>query len=289
MRHGLCLTPVYPNAITDAKLMLKLIDKVKKQELFHCAEIYFEGSKEDENVIKKALSDADLKAVYLGGLPIKRDGVDISSENETERKKGVESCKEHIEHAVCLGCEKIVIGSGPDWKKDDCQKYIAEQMRKSLEELDDFCRGTQFEVSLEPFPVKTDPCLAVGGTELVQEIFKDSYFTNTGITFDTSHFSQLGEDIEESFQSLKPWIHHIHLANCVMKDKKSPLYGDKHPTFSQKDGDFSIEGMHDFYQALAAKDLLKDIDICSVEIISRGNEDRYYDEICREAEMIWQL
>ncbi len=289
MKYGICLTPIYPAAINDITVMSQVIEKTKNQKVFNCAEIYFEGSKEEENTIRKMSEDTGLDTVYLGGLPIKRDGIDISSGDEAERKKSVDKCKGHIDHAVRMGCVRIVVASGPDWKGDKDKKCIAEQMRKSLEELDIYCRGSRLEVSVEPFPVRTDPYLAVGETKLVQDIFKDSSFRNVGITFDTSHFSQLGEDIEESFQSLKPWIHHMHLANCVMRDKISPLYGDKHPAFSRKDGDFSIETIHDFYQRMKSKGELKEVDICSLEIVSRGNENRYYDEACREAKMIWEL
>lgn len=42
-------------------------------------------------------------------------------------------------------------------------------------------------------------------------------------------------------------------------------------------------------QRMKSKGALKEVDICSLEIVSRGNENRYYDEACREAKMIWEL
>lgn len=289
MRYGVCLTPIYPMAVNDSTFMSQLIERTKKQGLFDCVEIYFEGSKEDDNIIRKVLSDTDMSAVYLGGLPIKRDGIDISSDDENRRRDSVDRCKGHIDHAIRMGCTKIVIASGPHRKEYKGQKSIAEQMKKSLEELDSYCRGSRLEISLEPFPVKTEPFLAVGETKLVQEIFKSSSFHNVGITFDTSHFSQMGENVENSFRLLKPWVHHIHLANCVMKDMTSPLYGDKHPAFSQRGGNFSVDTMHYLYQKMEAEGALREVDICSLEIVSRGNDNRYYDETCREAKRIWEV
>ena len=96
MKYGICLTPIYPAAINDITVMSQVIEKTKKQKLFNCAEIYFEGSKEEENTIRKMLEDTGLDTVYLGGLPIKRDGIDISSGDEAERKKSVDKCKGHI-------------------------------------------------------------------------------------------------------------------------------------------------------------------------------------------------
>lgn len=286
MKYGICLTPVYPRAIHDSAYMLQLIEKVRQEKLFDCAEIYFEGSEGEEKRIGKALAEAGLESVYLGGLPIKRDGIDISSPDESDRKKGVEGCKRHIDYALRMGCSRIVIGSGPDWKGENCREGIIRQMQKSLGELDAYTRGTALEVSLEPFPVKTEPWLAVGDTGLVFDIFHSGNFKNVGITFDTSHISQLGEKIEDSFQTLKPWIHHMHLANCVMKDRESPLFGDKHPLFSQEGGDFTIEAICGFHNKAASEGWLENIDICSLEIVSRGNEDWFYKEVCKEAGLI---
>ncbi len=288
MKHGICLTTIYPDAITDSKLMGGLIRKVRDLELFQCVEIYFEGSPREEAAIQKTLADAGITAVYLGGLPVKRDGIDLTSKSERVRQKSVEMCKRHMDHANRMGCSRIVIASGRDWEETGCREQIAECMRGSLGALDRYVEGSGIQICLEPFPVKTEPYLAVGESMFVYEIFTGSDFRNVGITFDTSHFLQIGENLEESFLLLKPWISHIHLANCVMKDKTSPLYGDKHPLFCQEGGSLGIEDARAYYQRLNREELLQKVEICSVEIISRGREDWYFDAVCKEAESIWR-
>ncbi len=288
MQLGICLTPIYPKAIKDCSLMLQLIEKIRGKGVFQCVEIYFEGTKEEEQEIKKSLLGSGLTAVYLGGLPIKRDGIDISAEREEKRKGSVLACKRHIDHALNMGCKKIVVASGPIWKENKNSERVIEQTRRSLEELDFYCSGSDLQISLEPFPVKTPPYMAVGGKEIVKDIFKNSNFQNIGITFDTSHFIQLEEDLEESFDSLRPWIHHLHLANCVMKDTSSALYGDQHPLFSHIGGELTLENIRKFYKKLEKEGSLKDIDICSLEIISRGKEEWYYQKVCEEAAEVWK-
>lgn len=288
MKHGICLTPVYPQAITDYSCMEMLLEKISRQKLFDCVEIYFEGTQEQQKLLREALKNRNLEAVYLGGLPIKRDGIDLSAEDEVLRRRSVEICKSHIERAMNIGCKKIVIASGPDWKKENLQRKVVRQMQRSLADLEECCRNEDLEITLEPFPVNTDPYLAVGDVKTVQDIFQSGCFKNVGLTFDTSHFSQMGVDVMKSFQLLMPWIRHVHLANCVMNDKKDPLYGDKHPLFKQKNGDFSIGCIKEFYREKILEQCADQIDICSIEVISRGNADWYYEEICREAEEIWR-
>lgn len=170
MQLGICLTPIYPKAIKDCSLMLQLIEKIRGEGVFQCVEIYFEGTKEEEQEIKKSLLGAGLTAVYLGGLPIKRDGIDISAEREEKRKGSVLACKRHIDHAINMGCKKMVVASGPIWKENKNSERVIEQTRRSLEELDFYCRGSNLQISLEPFPVKTSPYMAVGGKEISYQV-----------------------------------------------------------------------------------------------------------------------
>jgi len=60
---------------------------------------------------------------------------------------------------------------------------------------------------------------------------------NFGITFDLSHSFQLGEDPAESLALLGGRCRHVHLANCVIRDRTDPLFGDKHPHFGQRGGE----------------------------------------------------
>ena len=48
---------------------------------------------------------------------------------------------------------------------------------------------------------------------------------------DTSHLIQLDEKLLDCIKKALPYCNHIHLANCVIKDKLHELYGDKHTEF----------------------------------------------------------
>lgn len=80
----------------------------------------------------------------------------------------------------------------------------------------------------------------------------------------------------------------LGLANCVMKDTSSALYGDQHPLFSHIGGELTLENIRKFYKKLEKEGSLKDIDICSLEIISRGKEEWYYQKVCEEAAEVWK-
>ena len=47
MRHGICLTAVYPEAMQNCSRLIKLIREVSKQGIYDCVEFYFEVTKEE--------------------------------------------------------------------------------------------------------------------------------------------------------------------------------------------------------------------------------------------------
>ena len=119
-------------------------------------------------------------------------------------------------------------------------------------------------------------------------MFQDEKWSHIAITYDTSHVIQLKEDIRSGFMNLKEWIHHVHLSNSMSIDQNHELYGDKHPLFSLENGDFPLEKIRSIYWEFYKEHLLDKVDICSVEVISRGNEEEYNYQIRKEAEYIWK-
>lgn len=287
MKHGICLSAIYPEVICDCGALLFRIDQCRRTALYDCLEFYFEGSKQEEIRIRRKLEECSLSLIFLAGFPMKRDRVDISARDEKRRQQSVELTKRYYDRALCLGAEKMLILSGPAWEEKDEERLIDQTVR-SLKELDEYAAGKPCEMTLEYFPVTREPYLAVGKSALVKKIYEKGSFRQVGITFDASHVAQLGEDMIASFRLLKPWIHHLHLANSMSKDPSHPMYGDKHPLFSLENGDYSLQEIKEYFRLLTQRGDLKDVDAVSMEVISRGMEDWYFTETAKEAACIWQ-
>lgn len=286
MRKGICLTALFPAAMYDCSLLIELLLRIAGQKQFGCAEFYFEGTRQEEEEIRRVLEENDLWAVYLAGYPMKRDRTAISSGSQRERQGAVETCERLYERALRLGARKMLIVSGPSCLETGRNRVI-EQTAQSLRELSERTADGETEITLEFFPDKGEPWLAVGDTELVREIYSLTDGGRIGITFDTSHVAQLGENVTESFRKLEKWVRHVHLANSVSLDPGSKWYGDRHPVFTVEKGDFSLESMRRLYWELETGGSLSQVDICSMEVISRCDEEGCFLETSREAAYIW--
>lgn len=287
LRKGICLTALYPQAMVQVQLLVELFYKVKNTGIFNCVEFYFQGEEEDEVKIGQVLHELGLSSVFLAGYFMKKEKIDISAQEEEKRRSSVEKCKELYSHACRMKTDKMLILSGPAWEKKN-RKFIISQTRKSLLELGEQQILNGPEITLEYFNTWGEPWLAVGDVAMVKEIFEGKPDLKVGITFDTSHTAQMNADIKKAFVDLLPWVRHIHLANSVSTDKGSPLFGDKHPLFSIEHGDFTLKSIKNFYKDLKKTGVLKRIDICSFEVISRGQEDRFFEELCKEAKFVWE-
>lgn len=286
MKKGICLTAIYPEAMYNCSLLLGLLERTAQEKIFDCVEFYFQGTREEEYEIRSQLEKLKLSAVFHGGFPMKRDRIDISAKEEGERLKSVEICSALYESACRMGADKMLILSGPSWNVRD-EEGLIRQTRKSLMELAGKIKDGSPSLTLEYFNDQGEPWLAVGDILLVRKIFEGMDLPRVEITFDTSHTIQMNRDILKSFRILRPWIRHLHLANSVSMDPDSQLFGDKHPLFDAEGGDFSLAEIKRLYSILKEENLLENVEICSMEIISRGSEESYYRETCKQAENIW--
>jgi len=288
MKRGICLTALYPQAMKDKDLLIRLIYKIARQGIFNCIEYYFEGSYQDMTSIRHMTDKMEIDTIYLAGFPMKAQKIDLSCKDEIKRRESVVFCKDLLTNARVLGAQKMLILSGPAWDESNPGE-VCNQMKKSVLELLAVRHWNDPQITLEFFNDTGEPYLAFGHVSLVYKLLSKINQNEFGITYDTSHVAQLNVDIISTYELLGPWIKHLHLANSVSKIKSSPLYGDKHPLFGVRYGDFSEDDIIRILQTLKKKQCWKHLDVCSFEVISREDksQDEYFNSVSEQAKYIF--
>ncbi len=280
MQKSIVLSTFFPGSINSLDKFLKAIELVKKYNL-SLIEFYYEGSRKD--MIKEALEKGKLKTVYLGAMASKRKGLNPSSLNEVLRERTVEEMKRCIDDSYFYGSTSLLINSGkrPDIKEKESGAYNC--LRKSIIKLLEYAKEVKkdyiLNISLEPGDTNIDSFELVGSTDLAIKLAQDvgRKYTNFYLTMDTSHLRQLNEFPLKSIKQAFIYCHHIHLANCILKDKDSALYGDKHPEFGINKGEFSNNDIKRIYEEIVK--LYKDNEIIvGLEIICREDNEIYFFE-----------
>ena len=195
------------------------------------------------------------------------DPTDISSLDEVHRRRAIERLKGCIDEALEIGAVRIGIISG----KDPGAAHRLSAIEALILSLDELCtyaaeRSRELgrkplEISLELFDRRNEPgCKhqlvgpAREAVKVAHTVKKQLGHGNFGLMYDLSHMPLLdGEGLQSEepgvLKLLAPYLNHIHIGSCVL-DKKSPIYGDTHPSFDHPDSFVDRELLAAFVKAL---------------------------------------
>ena len=276
MNKSVILPAFFKDTIKNIDSFIEAINLVRKYSI-SIVEFYYEGNEKER--IKEVLEKNNLKRIYLGGMAAKIKRLNLSSLNEYLREKSIEELKQCIRDAYFYEARAVLINSGPRPanKIEEITAYQA--LKKSITELLQYtvknARDYLLDITLEPGDRDIDFCELIGNTDLAIKLVKDiqNKYANFYLTLDTSHLKQLNEQPLHSIKKAFSYCYHIHLANCVLKDKSSNLYGDKHPEFGFPNSEFNNEGIKKLYNEI--NEIYKNHRLfMGVEIINR-KEDKF--------------
>ncbi|MCJ7449935.1 MAG: sugar phosphate isomerase/epimerase, partial [Bacteroidales bacterium] len=171
------------------------------------------------------------------------------------REESVYEMKKCIDGAYFYGSNSLLINSGrrPENEKDEiAYEYLKKSLEELLKYIDVSAKGCRLNLTLEPGDTSVDSFSLIGNTDLAIKLVREirEKYKNFDLTMDTSHLRQLNEEPLDSIKKAFPYCNHIHLANCIIKDKTSNLYGDKHPEFGIEGGEISIEELRNILETI---------------------------------------
>jgi sugar phosphate isomerase/epimerase len=196
------------------------------------------------------------KTVGFGAQPVLLGNkLDMNHLNENERQKAVESLIHVIPHAYDLKAEGFAVLSGKTVPKDKRQQAL-DQLVKSLKEVAAALKEKgNIPLILETFDsVPYGKNALVGPSEdavrIAQQMRTD--YPDFGLMLDLSHLPLLKETPEHAVSTVKNYLIHAHMGNCIMEKPHHPMNGDEHPPFEDPDGENGIDEL-----AAYLKELLK--------------------------------
>jgi len=274
-KKSIVLPAFFPSSMENTKHFLNVIKTIKNYDIYSI-EFYYKGN--DRKKIKEYLIIHDIKSIYLGAMAAKQKNLNLSSPNKELREESVQEMKKCIDDAYFYGANSLLLNSGRC--PDNGEGEIAyEYLKKSLEELlkyiDVSVKGYKLNLTLEPGDTRVDSFSLIGNTDLAIKLVRKirEKYKNFGLTMDISHLRQLNEKPLDSIKKAFPYCSHIHLANCIIKDKTSNLYGDKHPEFGIEGGEISVEEIKNIFEAI--KEIYEGSElIVGLEIICRKENNK---------------
>lgn len=252
---GYVFSAAFPGFGTDERGLSLELERTLQTGLFKAVELAEVRDPAEREGVKSALAGTETKCVFLGGMTILREGLNLSSLDEEARTRAVKRLVELIDDAEDLGAVLFLISSGPDPGASMRGKAL-DQLRKSASALCQYARDIAADqpitITLEHYDRDVHRRFLLGPsieTAKFARAVREEH-PNFGITLDQSHLAQLGETPSAALQELGQTVCHVHLANCLICDKSNPLYGDLHPPFCIDGGEIGAEEISSFLLAL---------------------------------------
>ena len=194
------------------------------------------------------------KIVAYGSHPtLLGNQLNLNHPDISERQKAINAIKKDIDEAYSWNAIGIVVLSGSDPgpdKREEGTRLLAD----SLNQLCDYSAlNGEMPIVLEIFD-RADfgkNCLMGPCEEVAQlaETVRQNH-PSFGVLVDLSHIPLLNESAQRSLGTLKDYLVHAHIGNCVMKNPDHEVYGDNHPKFGIPDGENGLEELVAFLKVL---------------------------------------
>jgi sugar phosphate isomerase/epimerase len=234
------------------------LEKILRDDFFTAVEITHIKDDNVRDQVKKMLETSHVISSYVTHPRLLSNKLDINSLVEEERKKAVAAVKEGIEEAAYLGATGVSVLSGPHPGKG----LEAAGVQKLLESLEEFCDYSQryhLAFELETFDFDVDKKCLIGKSDLAAEVAQKirAKYPNFGLILDLSHLPLQYEPAKTAVKNCARYSSHLHIGNCVLKDRNHPAYGDQHPRFGVNGGENDVAQLREFFEALFEEGFLK--------------------------------
>ncbi|MHB8909686.1 MAG: TIM barrel protein [Syntrophales bacterium] len=234
------------------------LEKILQDDFFTAVEI---THIKDDNVrerVKNMLETSHVVSSYVTHPTLLSNKLDINSPIEAERKKAVAAVKKGIEEAAYLGAAGVSTLSGPHPGKE-LEAEGVQRLLESLEELCDYSRKYALPLELETFDFDVDKRCLIGKSDLAATVAQKirTTYPDFGLILDLSHIPLQYEPAKTAVRNCARYTTHLHIGNCVLKEKTHPAYGDQHPRFGVKGGENDVDQLREFFKALFEEGFLK--------------------------------
>jgi len=298
---GIVMPASFPKLGPGSGPMLETLDYALQTNLFRVVEISCRDADQESIDLRQYLGRRGLRTICLAPAAIQERKLDPNSLEESKRQEAVSVLKEFVKSAYFLRAEKMMICSGPDpgpAERDEAKRQLIKSLIELLEWTDRAKGDYLLEIILESFDRELHKKRLLGPThesvDLIMEVKK--IFPNINLILDQSHLRQLNENPRDSLFLAKDCLGHVHLANCLLKDRSHPQWGDSHPAFNMEGSELGTGDIVHMFEYLFEigyfkKEPTGKLPTISLEIkpLSDGNRHATFEETCKTFLEAWSI
>jgi sugar phosphate isomerase/epimerase len=254
---GLVIPAFFPEARERKSPALEITRKLAADPFFQALEVFGVEDPQEQRELARVLRSSGKSLVFSGGAYCRRTQSNLHDLDPEKWDRAVHNVKKIVDEAILYGCQILyVMGfeAPPPEEREKARKIFA----RALEILSDYAGekspSAPLTISVENFYIAQEDPFLIGPTLEFAEMLRNlrGRRPRLGLTFDTSHILQLKEDLPSTFARVQDVVAHVHLSNCLIQDRSSPFYGDKHPPYGLPGSEIGIPELAGFFRNLKA-------------------------------------
>lgn len=240
----------FPECQAGNDSVLESIERIALDDFFSAIEISRINNPVVRKQVAQLIAQTHLKVDFGAHPMILGDKLNLNSLDPNERNKARRALEPYVDQAAELGAQRFVVLSGPDPGPAN-RSAAREALVGSLQCLSEYARSRNITVVLETFDREVDKKALIGPAEeaaaVAAELRRD--FADFGLLYDMGHMVLLGETPLPALSTLKEYLCHVHVGNCVKVPGRAS-FGDLHPRFGYPGSANDIKELVEFLTAL---------------------------------------
>lgn len=240
----------FPECQSGEVSILETAERILLDDFFSAIEISRINSPNIRKQVAGLIAQTHAKVDFGAHPMILGNRLNLNSLNHEERNSARKALEPYIDQAAELGAARFVLLSGPDpgaAKRDEARHALI----ASLQYLAEYARARNISLMLETFDREIDKKALIGpaeeAAEVAFELRRD--FPDFGLLYDMGHMVLLNEKPLPALRTLKPYLQHVHVGNCVKVPGRTS-YGDSHPRFGFPGSENDVPELVEFLEAL---------------------------------------
>ncbi|HEX2923708.1 MAG TPA: TIM barrel protein [Chloroflexota bacterium] len=249
---GIVHFKAFPETVRGEGKIVETLAKIAEDDFFTAVEVGWMKDVRVRNEARKLLEESHLAVYYATQPAILSQKLSLNALDPAERRKALNQVKNCVNEAYDLGARAVRLIAG----KDPGAEKRPEAMKMLVDSIHQICEYAKEEgeigITLKIFDRDIDKENLIGpfsdARALAMEVVPEH--PNFGLLADLSHFPLLREKPEEAIPLIKPYLRHAHIGNCIMRDRRHPVYGDLQPRFGIPGGEIDTEDVADYFNVL---------------------------------------
>jgi sugar phosphate isomerase/epimerase len=250
MEIGIVHFVAYPCINGDGPV-LETVRKICLDPYFDVIEISWIHDAAVRSEVKDMLETSGMNVAYCAHPWLLTQKMDLNSEDGVHRDTAIKVVKEAIDDAAYYDVKCVALLSGA-YPGLDGKIAAINRLDDSLQQICQYASQYNIDIVLEIFDQEVDKKRLIGKTADAVEIAGkvSSVCDNFGLMVDLSHLPLLGETAKQALEPVQPYLKHIHIGNCYMRERDDPAWGDLHPRFGYPGSENDVEQIVDFLRVL---------------------------------------